>query len=111
MEWQRGEEMREPSLTDGWASYYTAGRTCHLLLVACLLLPPVASCFFYDGDYRADAWTNSSAKDSYRRSETHVRPTATHRLHSTDTARVGSGESHWEKLGLSGLLWDLVCPW
>lgn len=34
--------MREQSLTDGWGSYNTAGRTCHLLPVACLSLPLVS---------------------------------------------------------------------
>lgn len=33
--------MREQRLTDGWGSYYTAGRTCHLLPVARLPLPLV----------------------------------------------------------------------
>lgn len=34
--------MREQRLTDGWGSYYTAGKTCHLLPVACLPLPLVS---------------------------------------------------------------------
>lgn len=38
----RGREMCEQRLTDGWGSYYTAGRTCHLLPVACLSLPLVS---------------------------------------------------------------------
>lgn len=34
--------MFEQRLPDGWGSYYTMGRTCHLLPVACLLLPLVS---------------------------------------------------------------------
>lgn len=35
-------------------------------------LSPVASCFFYGSDYRADAWTNSSPKDPHQPYKTHA---------------------------------------
>lgn len=59
----RVEEMHEQNLTDGWGSYYTTGRTCHLLPVARLPPPLVA---FYSSDYGADAWTNSTPEVSHQ---------------------------------------------
>lgn len=109
-----GKEMREQRLTDGWGSYYTAGRMCHLLPVACLPLPLVS--FMAVITERVHGQTAPPeipvSHIKHMHTETHTNYILTFhskQSHRQDTMQVGGG-SHQEVLHLSGLLQDLVCP-
>lgn len=110
--------MCEQGLTDGWGSYYTTGRTCHLLPVACLLLPLVSFMAVITGRLHGQTALPKIpiSHIKHMHTDTHTYQRHFNLPQEADVPQgqvghdAGSEGSHQGKLHLSGLLWDLACP-
>lgn len=106
VERQKVREMCEQRLTDGWGSYYTAGKTCHLLPVACLSLPLVSFMAVITermhGQTAPSEIPFSLIKHMYTQPHTHGLDFTLPQIAEPPAAQTGRGagrgESHQQKL-------------